>query len=87
MVREWADLNRARLVTQLRLTPLGEAETGRLVAHYFGEEPATQLRAPVYRMTRGNAFFLEEVLRRWRKWSHVTRGKQRVGTLSLRRHE
>ena len=63
LVREWADLNRARLSIQIRLTSLTEEETGRLVAHYLGEGPATELREPVYRITRGNAFFIEEVLR------------------------
>ena len=63
LVREWAELNRTWLATQLRLTPLTEEHTEEFLAHYFGEGPAAQLRRPVYRRTQGNAFFVEEVLR------------------------
>ena len=63
LMREWADLNRARLMTPLSLSPFDADETGQLVAHYFGAEAAHQLHDAVYRRTHGNAFFVEEVLR------------------------
>ncbi|MBI3966998.1 MAG: AAA family ATPase [Chloroflexi bacterium] len=61
--REWLELNRERLALQVILHPLAEADSERLIAQYFGAEPARQLREVVYQRTRGNAFFLEEVLR------------------------
>ncbi|MBI3969570.1 MAG: AAA family ATPase [Chloroflexi bacterium] len=60
--REWAELNRARLAAQVRLRPFDEAEVKQLIANLLGVEPAEQLRTPLYRQTRGNAFFLEEVV-------------------------
>ena len=63
LLRDWAELNRTRLAVQVRLDPLTAVESGELVSHYFGAGPAQQLRDPVYRQTRGNAFFIEEVLR------------------------
>ncbi|HEX2172547.1 MAG TPA: AAA family ATPase, partial [Dehalococcoidia bacterium] len=63
LMQGWVELKRSRLLSEIVLAPLTEEETGRLVAHYFGEGPTTQLRGPVYRQTRGNAFFVEEVLR------------------------
>lgn len=63
LVREHADLHRNRLFTEVPLAPFTEAETGELTAHYFGADAALQLADPLYRTTRGNAFFIEEVLR------------------------
>ncbi|HEX2173429.1 MAG TPA: protein kinase, partial [Dehalococcoidia bacterium] len=63
LMRDWAELNRSRLATDIGLAPLAEDQTGELMAHYFGQAPAAQLWGPVYRATRGNAFFIEEVLR------------------------
>ena len=63
LVRQWAELNRSRRLTQIHLEPLSEEETAQLVAHYLGAGPAEHLRSPVYRQTRGNPFFIEEALR------------------------
>ncbi|MBI3965746.1 MAG: AAA family ATPase [Chloroflexi bacterium] len=63
LVQDWAELNRTRLLTQLSLHPLNAEGCQQLVADYFGAEPARQLSDLLYRRTRGNVFFLEEVLR------------------------
>ncbi|MBI3965747.1 MAG: AAA family ATPase [Chloroflexi bacterium] len=63
LMRDWAELNRSRLAIQVSLQPLAEAESTQLIAGYFGAEPAAQLREIVHRRTRGNVFFIEEVLR------------------------
>ncbi|MBI3964515.1 MAG: AAA family ATPase [Chloroflexi bacterium] len=63
LLRAWAELNRTRLALQLNVRPLGEEETGQLISQYFGERPADELRQPLYRQTRGNPFFLEELVR------------------------
>lgn len=63
LLQTWAELNRTRLATQLPLALLSEVETAELVAHFFGAQLAVRLREPVFRQTRGNAFFVEEVLR------------------------
>ncbi|MCX6020975.1 MAG: AAA family ATPase [Chloroflexi bacterium] len=63
VLREVADLRRLRQTAALTLTPLSEQETEQLVGHFFGAEPASVLCPPVYRRTRGNPFFIEEVLR------------------------
>lgn len=63
LVRQWGELNRERLFTPLSLTALSEQETARMLAHHFGEVAGEQLGEPVYRRTRGNPFFTEEVVR------------------------
>ena len=57
------ELVRSRLVTDIRLAPLTQAETGRIIAHAFGEAAAAQLQAPIYAINKGNPFFVEEMLR------------------------
>ena len=57
------ELIRSRLVTDMRLSPLTEAETGMMIAHAFGDSAAAQLHAPVYAINKGNPFFIEELLR------------------------
>lgn len=56
------ELIRSRLVADIRLSPLTEEETGRMIAHAFGEAAAATLQAPVYAVNKGNPFSLEEVL-------------------------
>lgn len=63
LMRDWAELNRARLCNQVALAALSEAETAQIVAHHFGEEPAHQLKQSIYSKTGGNPFFVEEVVR------------------------
>ncbi|MBI3964620.1 MAG: AAA family ATPase [Chloroflexi bacterium] len=63
LMQDWAELNRGRLASQLNLHPLTNDESTRLTAQYFGETPAQQLGELLYRRTRGNPFFLEEVFR------------------------
>jgi predicted ATPase/DNA-binding CsgD family transcriptional regulator len=63
LIEAWNELNRARQLVELRLVPLDEAQTTAMVAHHLGEESAAQLGRPVYQTTRGNAFFIEEVVR------------------------
>src|SRR5262249_36053315 len=72
-----ADLNRARLVTPIALPPLVEAQTVQTVAATFGEPAALQLGEQVHRATRGNAFFVEEVLRSLVESGAVRLGEQR----------
>ncbi|MBI3964514.1 MAG: AAA family ATPase [Chloroflexi bacterium] len=62
LTQGWAELNRTRLASHLLLQPLPEAEAAELIERYFGPEPARQLRDPIYRRTKGNPFFLEEVI-------------------------
>ena len=57
------ELIRSRLVTEVRLAPLTEAETGRMIAYAFGDAASAQLQAPTYAINRGNPFFVEEMLR------------------------
>ena len=57
------ELIRSRLVTDVRLAPLTEAETGRMIAYAFGDAAAAQLQAPAYSINRGNPFFVEEMVR------------------------
>ena len=57
------ELIRSRVVTEVRLTPLTESETGLMISHSFGTSAAAQLQAPIYAINRGNPFFVEEVLR------------------------
>ncbi|MCZ6614372.1 MAG: AAA family ATPase, partial [Chloroflexi bacterium] len=57
------ELIRSRLVTEARLAPLTEAETGRMIAYAFGDTAAAQLQAPTYAINRGNPFFVEEMIR------------------------
>ncbi|MBI3968973.1 MAG: AAA family ATPase, partial [Chloroflexi bacterium] len=63
LARDWAELNRSRLSTDLALRPLDAEQTAQIVAHHFGVEPAAQLGDSVYQATRGNPFFVEEVVR------------------------
>jgi DNA-binding NarL/FixJ family response regulator len=63
LVREWNDLERARLGIRIGLEPFSAVETTQLISHYLGAGPAAQLADSIYRQTRGNAFFIEEVLR------------------------
>ena len=57
------ELIRSRVVTEVRLAPLTESETGMMISHSFGSTAAAQLQAPIYAINRGNPFFVEEVLR------------------------
>ncbi|MBI3966864.1 MAG: AAA family ATPase [Chloroflexi bacterium] len=61
--KDWLELNRERLATQLTLRPLAESDSYRLIAQYLGASAAALLKDLVYRRTNGNAFFIEEVLR------------------------
>ncbi|MBI3967228.1 MAG: AAA family ATPase [Chloroflexi bacterium] len=61
--QHWAELNRARLATQISLQPLSEAGSRQLIAQYLGDETASQLGELIHRQTHGNPFFVEEVLR------------------------
>ena len=58
-----SELIRSRLVTDVRLEPLSEAETGLVFAHIFGSEVAAKLQANTYAINHGNPFFVEEMLR------------------------
>ena len=63
LLQDWAELNRARLFTQLNLSPLDEEGTAQMVAHHFGNDAAAKLRERIHAMARGNPFFIEEVVR------------------------
>src|SRR5262245_38228474 len=63
LVRSWAELNRARLALHLTLLPFEEQETAELIGRYLGEAPAQELRGMLHRRAKGNAFFIEELLR------------------------
>lgn len=56
------ELQRARLCTPIELHPLNAGHTAQIVAHTFGEAAAAQLGGRIHTMTRGNPFFVEEVL-------------------------
>ncbi len=58
-----SELIRSRLVTDIRLGPLSEADTGLVIAHIFGDDVATKLQASTYEVNHGNPFFVEEMLR------------------------
>ncbi|MCH7622274.1 MAG: hypothetical protein IH870_10290 [Chloroflexi bacterium] len=57
------ELIRSRVLTDVRLMPLTEAETGQMIAYSFGDAAAAQLQASTYSINRGNPFFVEEMLR------------------------
>lgn len=63
LVRQEAELTRARLASQLMLRPLNTQETTQMVANSFGSKAAEHLAERIHRATQGNAFFLEEVVR------------------------
>lgn len=59
-----ADMDRRRLVAELRLESLTRLETGRMLEAILGRgHPLVErLRDPVFALTEGNPFFVEEVL-------------------------
>ena len=57
------ELIRSRLLTEVRLAPLTESETGRMIAYSFGDAAAAQPQASTYAINGGNPFFVEEMLR------------------------
>lgn len=57
------DLNRERLATHLRLSPLTVEQTRDLLAALFGSEFAPPFLDRLYRETEGNPFFIEEVIK------------------------
>ena len=57
------ELVRSRLVTDIQLAPLTQVETGRIIAHAFGESAAAQLQASTFEINKGNPFFVEEMVR------------------------
>ncbi|MBI3968743.1 MAG: AAA family ATPase, partial [Chloroflexi bacterium] len=61
--REWGELNRERLAIQVELQRFRLEETARMIESIFDAATAALLAQPVQRRTRGNAFFVEEVLR------------------------
>jgi len=63
LVRGRNELIRSRLVTDVRLAPVTQAETGKMIAYAFGDAAAAQLQAPTYSINRGNPFFVEEMVR------------------------
>ncbi|MFI5271637.1 MAG: AAA family ATPase [Ktedonobacterales bacterium] len=60
-----AELDRARLASEVRLAPLDVAEVGSMLHAIFGlpRPPYRGLAEAVYALTEGNPFFIEEVLR------------------------
>ncbi|HEX6799040.1 MAG TPA: AAA family ATPase [Ktedonobacterales bacterium] len=59
-----ASLDRERLATEARLSPLDRAEVGDMLRAIFGltRPPRADLVAALYELTEGNPFFIEEVL-------------------------
>lgn len=58
-----ADLHRLRLVDELRLRPLADAQAADLVQALLGGPPSLSLVAEIQRRSEGNPFFIEELLR------------------------
>ena len=56
------ELIRSQVVTDIRLDPLSEAETGKMIAEVFGTEVAAQLQVDTYEKSHGNPFLMEEML-------------------------
>ncbi|MBI3967389.1 MAG: AAA family ATPase, partial [Chloroflexi bacterium] len=81
LVREWNELNRARLASDLKLHPLSETDVRALTAQYVGAAPAAQLCGVLHRRTRGNPFFLEEVLRSLAESGALSGGQVGVSAL------
>ncbi|MEZ5680876.1 MAG: AAA family ATPase [Erythrobacter sp.] len=49
---------------QIALQPLGSDDVGSLLAYLIGSDPSTDaLRAPILERTKGNPFFIEEIVR------------------------
>lgn len=49
---------------QIALQPLGSEDVGSLLAHLVGTDPSTAtLHAPILERTKGNPFFIEEIVR------------------------
>lgn len=63
LVRQQVDLHRERQIPVLSVGPLSEDQTLMVVRHTFGEDAAAILGPSVYQVTRGNPFFVQEVLR------------------------
>ncbi|MFL5861853.1 MAG: ATP-binding protein [Solirubrobacteraceae bacterium] len=58
-----AGLRRERLMLQLDIGGLGEADAMELVRRRVGGTPSLQLMQALYRETEGNPFFIEEIVR------------------------
>jgi DNA-binding CsgD family transcriptional regulator len=58
-----AELERLPIVRRVELGPFGRAETAELIAGVLGEPPPPLLLDRVFRLSAGNAFFVEELLR------------------------
>jgi predicted ATPase len=63
MSRDLHELNRVRQLTELSLPCLDDHDTTAMVAHHVGAELARDLADVMYATTRGNPYFVEEVLR------------------------
>lgn len=63
LARLLSELSREHRVRQLALAPLDAAAVGELVGDHAGPHASPELRQVVYEGTRGNAFFVVEVLR------------------------
>jgi DNA-binding SARP family transcriptional activator/tetratricopeptide (TPR) repeat protein len=57
------ELRRERLVTQIEVTGLGQAETAELVRLRAGVTPSPAFSRALYEETEGNPFFIEEIVR------------------------
>ena len=79
------ELIRSRLVTDIQLAPLTQAETGMMIAHALGNSAAAQLQAPTYSINRGNPFFVEEMLRYLIENKAVRRVQDRWEVLDITR--
>jgi len=58
-----AEFRRERLVTQIEVTGLAEAETAELVRIRTGSQPAAAFCRALHAETEGNPFFIEEIVR------------------------
>ncbi len=60
-----AELDRARLATEVRLSPLTDAEVGAMLRAIFAQKHPVRAEfvAAIHTLTEGNPFFIEEVLK------------------------
>jgi DNA-binding CsgD family transcriptional regulator len=78
-----AGLSREHLVHQISLAPFSHDEAGTLVAALTTKPPAPAVVDAIYRRTEGNAYFVEEVVRRLHEGGGDLNDPQRVVELAV----